>query len=410
MNFEYKGIKGTSYTTGVIEALDIEEATFKLKQEKIIVTQIFKAKDNKKTQKTQSSILDIFKGTKIPTKDILIFTKQLSTMIKAGLPILSVLNMLEEQTIKKNLKDLVTSIKKDIESGSPLSVAFSKFPKIFDSIYINLVKAGEASGNLDLFFEKIVTSLEKREKIRRAIKSALFYPVTLLIIALSVTVFMLIKVVPIFVEMYDGMGVTLPGATKTIMSISAFIRSPTGGGLVLIIGILSIFLIRYLKEKSYFFRFKIHALYFKLPLFGDLILKSILARIAIVLGNLTTAGVSLIESTEIAKSITTNEVIILAFENIKKGVFSGETLSSLFYKEKIFPQTFSQLVTVGEQTGNLEGMFGSIGTYYEEEFDSSVSNLSSLIEPIMISLMGILIGGLMIALYQPIFSIGEVVS
>ena len=410
MNFEYKGIKGTSYTSGIIDALDIEEATFKLKQEKIIVTQIIKSKDNKKIQKNQSGLLDIFKGSKIPTKEILIFTKQLSTMIKAGLPILSVLNMLEEQTIKKNLKDLVISIKKDVESGSPLSDAFSKFPKIFDSIYINLVKAGEASGNMDLFFEKIVTSLEKREKIKRAIKSALFYPVTLLIIALSVTVFMLIKVVPIFVEMYDGMGVTLPSATKTIMSISAFIRSPTGGGFVLIIGILSIFLIRYLKEKFYPFRFKIHTLYFKLPLFGDLILKSILARIAIVLGNLTSAGVSLIESTEIAKSITTNEVIILAFENIKKGVFSGETLSSLFAKEKIFPQTFSQLVTVGEQTGNLEGMFGSIGTYYEEEFDSSVSNLSSLIEPITISLMGILIGGLMIALYQPIFSIGEVVS
>lgn len=410
MNFEYKGIKGASYTSGSIEAIDIEEATFKLKQDKIIVTQITKSKKSNETKIKQSSILDLLGSSKIPTKEILIFTKQLSTMIKAGLPILSILSMLSEQVTKKNIKDLILNIKKDVESGGTLSSSFAKHPKIFDTIYINLVKAGEASGNLDVFFEKIVVSLEKREKIKRAIKSALFYPVTLLVIALSVTIFMLIKVVPIFVEMYAGMGVTLPAATRVIMGISAFIRSPTGGGLLLLSIILMIFIIRYLTNKSYAFRYSLHKFYFKIPLFGDLILKSVLARIAIVLSNLTTAGVNVIESTEIAKSITTNEVVILAFDNIKKGVFSGETLASLFTKEKVFPQTFSQLVTVGEQTGNLEGMFGSIGVYYEEEFDSSVANLSSLIEPIMISLMGILIGGLMIALYSPIFSIGEVVS
>lgn len=410
MNFDYKGIKGASYTSGSIEAIDIEEATFKLKQDKIIVTQITKSKKSNETKKKQSSILDLLGSSKIPTKEVLIFTKQLSTMIKAGLPILSILSMLSEQVTKKNIKDLILNIKKDVESGGTLSSSFAKHPKIFDTIYINLVKAGEASGNLDVFFEKIVISLEKREKIKRAIKSALFYPVTLLVIALSVTTFMLIKVVPIFVEMYAGMGVTLPAATRVIMGISAFIRSPTGGGLLLISIILMIFIIRYLTNKSYAFRYRLHKFYFKIPLFGDLILKSVLARIAIVLSNLTTAGVNVIESTEIAKSITTNEVVILAFDNIKKGVFSGETLASLFTKEKVFPQTFSQLVTVGEQTGNLEGMFGSIGVYYEEEFDSSVANLSSLIEPIMISLMGILIGGLMIALYSPIFSIGEVVS
>ena len=275
---------------------------------------------------------------------------------------------------------------------------------------MNLIKAGEASGKLDIFLERIVLSLEKREKIKSQIKSALFYPGVLFSTAVLVTIFMLIKVVPVFVKMYEGMGVEIPGPTAAIMSASAFVSSFSGGGLTLIFIVSFIFGFRYLIKTNYNVRKAWHSFIFKIPLFGNLIRKSILARVSLVMGNLNQAGVDILESLDIAKSVTTNTIVTEAIENIKKGVFSGESLTVLFSKEKIFPPTFSQLISVGEQTGSLDSMFASVAKYYEEEFDTAVSNLSSLIEPIMIVFMGITIGGLMIALYSPIFNVGAIIN
>ena len=252
-------------------------------------------------------------------------------------------------------------------------------------------------------------SLEKREKIKSQIKSALFYPSVLLTVAVSVTIFMLIKVVPIFTEMYEGMGVEIPGATAAIMSASAFL-SGTGGLMSLVLTIVTIVSFRFAVQKSYKFRKAWHAFTFKIPVFGDLIRKSLLARISLVMGNLNQAGVDILESLDIAKSVSTNTIVTEALDNIKKGVFSGETLTALFSKEKIFPPTFSQLISVGEQTGSLDSMFASVAQYYEEEFDTAVRNLSSLIEPIMIVFMGLTIGGLMLALYSPIFNVGAIMG
>ena len=210
--------------------------------------------------------------------------------------------------------------------------------------------------------------------------------------------------------MYDGMGVTIPTATAAIMSASDFMSSPTGGGLMFVLIFLFILVMKYLIKKFYGVRKAWHVLQLKLPVFGVLIQKSILAKISLVLGNLNQAGVDLIESIDIAKSVTTNTIVIESLENIKKGVFSGETLTKLFNEEKVFPPTFSQLISVGEQTGSLDEMFGSVAMYYEEEFDNAVANLSSLIEPIMIVFMGITIGGLMIAMYAPIFNVGAIIG
>ena len=210
--------------------------------------------------------------------------------------------------------------------------------------------------------------------------------------------------------MYEGMNVDIPGPTAAIMSASDFVSSASGGGLTLLILIIFTLTLRYLIKKNYKIRKAWHQFILKLPIFGNLIKKSMLAKVSLVLGNLSQAGVDLIESIDIAKSVTTNTVIIESLENIKKGVFSGETLTKLFAKEKIFPTTFSQLISVGEQTGSLDEMFGSVASYYEEEFDTAVANLSSLIEPIMIVFMGITIGGLMIAMYAPIFNVGAIIG
>ena len=409
LSFEYKGISAGKYIEGEIDALNNAEAAHKLKEQKVIITKLIQSKKKKKEVKKKEKTSFIF-GTGVKPKEILIFCKQFATMLRAGLPVLNTLNMLIEQTKAPGMKKIITSIRKDLESGNALSKCFEKHPKVFDTVVVNLIKAGEASGKLDTFLQKIVISLEKREKIKSQIKSALFYPGVLLSVAIIVTIFMLMKVVPVFAKMYEGMGVPVPGSTAAIMAASDFLRSATGGGLTLVIIILFIVSLRYLIKTQYKVRKAWHQLVLKLPVFGNLILKSILAKVSLVMGNLSQAGVDLLESIDIAKSVTTNTVVIEALENIKKGVFSGETLTKLFNKEKIFPTTFSQLISVGEQTGSLDEMFGSVASYYEEEFDTAVANLASLIEPIMIVFMGITIGGLMLAMYAPIFNVGAIIG
>ena len=330
-------------------------------------------------------------------------------MVKAGLPILQVLAMLRDQLESPAMRDVVEDIRKSLEGGVTLSTCFGKFPELFDNVYINLIKAGEASGKLDVFLLKIVDSLEKKEAIKKKIKSALMYPSIMFSVAITVSVFMLIKVVPVFAKMYDGMGIELPAATATIMGMSDFLRGT--GGLVLLLILISGFVtFKVLTTKNEKFKYLWHKQILKLPIFGDMILKSMLARISLIMGNLSAAGVNLLESLEIAKSVSTNVVVLESLENVKKGVFSGDTLTKLFLKDKLFPPTFSQLISVGEQTGQLDEMFGSVAKYYESEFDTVVENLSSLIEPIMIVFMGVMIGGLMIAMYSPIFNVGALIG
>ena len=409
LNFEYKGISQGKYVEGEIEALNNAEAAHKLKDQKVIITKLKEAKKKKVVTKKEKTSFSF--GTGIKAQEILIFCKQFATMLRAGLPVLNTLEMLDGQTKRPPMKKVIQTIKKDLESGNALSKCFDKHPKIFDTVVVNLIKAGEASGKLDTFLQKIVVNLEKREKIKSQIKSALFYPGILFSVAMMVTVFMLMNVVPTFVDMYEnmGMGDDLPTPTAVIMSMSEFVRS-SGGLFLLIFIILFVVGFKFLLNKNYNVKKAWHQTILKLPIFGNLINKSILAKVSLVLGNLNQAGVDLIESIDIAKSVTDNVIVIEALENIKKGVFSGETLTDLFNKEKIFPATFTQLISVGEQTGSLDEMFGSVAIYYEEEFDVAVANLASLIEPIMIVFMGITIGGLMLAMYAPIFNVGAIIG
>ena len=409
LNFEYKGISLGKYVEGEIEALNNAEAAYKLKEKKVIITKLKEAKKKKVVTKKEKTSISF--GTGIKPQEILIFCKQFATMLRAGLPILNTLEMLEGQTSRPPMKKVIATIKKDLESGNALSKCFEKHTKIFDTVVVNLIKAGEASGKLDTFLQKIVINLEKREKIKSQIKSALFYPGVLFSVAILVTVFMLMNVVPTFVNMYEGMGMAddLPTPTAVIMSMSEFVRS--SGGFFLLVFIISFVVgFKFLIKKNYEVRKNWHRVTLKLPIFGNLIQKSILAKVSLVLGNLNQAGVDLIESIDIAKSVTDNVIVVEALERIKKGVFSGESLTDLFNKEKIFPPTFSQLISVGEQTGSLDEMFNSIAIYYEEEFDVAVANLASLIEPIMIVFMGITIGGLMLAMYAPIFNVGAIIG
>ena len=407
--YTYKGISAGKYVEGTIDALSQEEASFKLKDQKIIITKLIRTKKKAaEKKKSGGSSFSLFKK-KIKPEDIVIFSKQFATMVKAGLPILQTLSMLRDQLEHPEVKIIVEDVRKNLEGGLTLSKCFEKYPKVFDNVYINLIKAGEASGKLDVFLLKLVDSLEKREKVKKKIKGALMYPAVMFTVAITVMVFMLVKVVPIFAEMYEGMGVALPTPTQVIMNASNFMRG-TGGMVLLLTTVIGFIVFRYLTTKVPAIRYKWHGRMLKMPVFGDMILKSLIARVSLIMGNLSAAGVNLLESIEIAKQVSNNDVVTQALENVKKGVFSGDTLTKLFLKEPTFPPTFSQLVSVGEQTGNLDEMFTSVSMYYEEEFDTAVDNMSSLIEPIMIVFMGTMIGGLMIAMYSPIFNVGALMG
>ena len=410
-NYTYKGMSEGKYVSGEIEAANLNEATNKLKAKKVITTNITKSIKKvaaKAKEKKKSSGSSLFKK-KITPQDTVIFSKQFATMVKAGLPILSTLAMLRDQTEHPTMKEIIEDIRRSLEGGVTLSKCFTKYPKVFDNIYVNLIKAGEASGKLDLFLLKLVASLEKKEAIKKKIKGALMYPAVMFTVAISVMVFMLTNVVPVFAEMYSGMGIPLPTPTAVILGASDFMRG-SGGKMVFLSIVIGYVTFKYTTTKIAKIKYIWHGRVLKLPIFGPMILKSMLARIALVMGNLSAAGVNLLESLEIAKSVSTNVVVTEALENVKKGVFSGDTLTKLFLKEPLFPATFSQLISVGEQTGSLDEMFTSVAAYYEEEFDTAVDNMSTLIEPIMIVFMGTMIGGLMIAMYSPIFNVGAIIG
>ena len=262
--FTYKGISDSKYVEGEIEALNQEEASHKLKEQKIIITNLIKSKKKgEKKEKAKGKGFSLFKK-KVKNEDLVVFSKQFATMVKAGLPILQVLEMLRDQVENPAMKDVIEDIRKSLEGGISLSKSFEKYPDLFDNVYVNLVKAGEASGKLDVFLLKIVDSLEKKEKIKKKIKSALMYPSIMFTVAITVSAFMLVKVVPVFAKMYDGMGIALPKATAIILSMSDFLRG-TGGMVILFASIIFFIVFKYLTTKNEAIRYRWHKQILKFP-------------------------------------------------------------------------------------------------------------------------------------------------
>jgi len=411
VTYSYKGVLGSKYTEGKVIALNKDEAAFKLKKDKIIITSLIKVSGKEEIIKEKKEKKDK-KPTKIPKKvpitEVIIFTKKFETMVRAGLPILESIKMIELQTEHKGFKMIVASLHESIESGNPLSDSFEKFPGAFDNIYINLLRAGESSGKVQLFLSKLVINMEKQEKIKSSIKGAMMYPMILLIVAMAVVTLMLVFVVPVFEEMFEGKAGGLPAATQMVVNISNFLRNPLKGGALA----LSIFLIftsaSFAINRSHTVKRNWHKLVLKLPLFGSLVNKSSLSKIAMIQGNLRAAGVPEMEALDIAASASNNLIIKEAMVDVRRGVFSGEPLSQLFGKTpKIFPASFVALVSVGERTGNMEEMYGSIASYYEGEMDVVIERLTAMLEPIMMVFMGVTVGGILVAMYTPMFAMGD---
>ena len=408
--YAWKGLKDSQYATGRIEGINREEAAFKVKEQKVIITSLVRLSGAEVVEEkpTETSRPTRQRGKKVPVKELVIFTKKLEAMMRAGLPILDTIILIIDQVENKTMKAVIEQIKVDVESGVPLSDAFGKHPIVFDEIYVNLLKAGESSGKMDTFLGKLVEGIEKSQKIRAKIKSAMVYPTILLIVAIAVIAIMMIYVVPVFQEMFSGFSGGLPAVTQMVIDISEFVRDPLGGGVLLVSVVGAIIILAQSIKRSYKFRRRFHRFVLKLPLFGSLIQKSALAKLSMVQGNLSSAGVPVLESLDICASAMTNLIIKEATIEVKRGVFSGEPLSELYQKEpKIFPSTFYAMVSVGEKTGNMEEMFTSISNYYEGEMDDIVDRLTAMLEPIMIVFMGATIGFILLAMYTPMFMMGE---
>ncbi len=406
MMYAWKGLKNNTFAEGQIEAENKEEAIFALKQDGTIVTTI---DDDAPKKETEAKVKKVPRGgLKIEDKELLLFTKKLTTMMKAGLAIVPALEMLKVQSENPKFTPIIDDLLLQISSGIPLSASFEKYPTVFDNVYINLVKAGEVSGNLDTFLERITLNLEKTISIKKAIKSAMMYPIILLCVAVSVVGVMMIFVVPVFVDIFGNAGVELPAATQIVMAMSDFLRSWTAPIILgAIFGVIMI--IKKALQRNLPLMQKFDKAIMKIPVLGQLISDSIMARITMVLANLIAGGVNLIEAMEIVKNSIGNTQIQSSLEKVKRDIFSGKPFSSALRDTKDFPETMCGFIEVGEETGKLNEMLTTVSLYYEEEFDNSVDSFSQLLEPLMIVFLGLVIGFILVAMYTPIFKMGTAV-
>jgi type IV pilus assembly protein PilC len=406
--FSYQGRRKGKKVKGEIEAGNIVQAKQQLRGERIRDLHLKEVKPKKKSALNAELTWGPFGA--IPSKEIVIFTKKISTMMRAGLPIVEAMILVSDQSTNANMKRVALQMVEKLNGGASLSQAFREHTRYFDKVYLNMVEAGEISGKLDVFLDRLVEMLEKQQKIKAGIKSALFYPITLVVITVAISYFMLTKVVPTFQEMYEGLGAELPGPTQAIVDASNWIQD--GGNMASVIGVvISIWLTnktlhRYLRP----YRKLKSVIALRLPVVGDIIVKATVARMSLLMANLLAAGVSVIDTLEVSSTVSQNVKFLDAMTQIKQKIVTGAPLSTLFGNEAVFPIALSQLMAVGERTGNMDEMLTSIARYYEEEFTTVVDGLSTIIEPLMIVFVGLMIGVMVVALYLPIFSAGDAIK
>ena len=347
------------------------------------------------------------RGGKITSKDIALFTRQLSTMLKAGVPLLQAFDISARSHANPALQRLLGEIKGDVETGSSMSVAFRKYPKYFDGLYCNLVYAGEQAGILDTVLDRIASYQEKMLAIQGKIKSALFYPAIVLTVAFIITAGIMLFVIPAFKDLYGKSGADLPALTMLVMTISdAFVHY-----WYLIFGGIgaSVFLILRAWKQSPAFRNKMDAVILKVPVFGPLIEKATVSRWARTFSSMFSAGVPMVEALDSVAGAAGNHVFMEATLKIKSQVSAGSSLAVCLQDVGVFPNMLIQMVSIGEESGALDSMLSKVADYYEREVDDAVAGISSLMEPFIMVILGTLIGGIVIAMYLPIFKMGSVV-
>lgn len=394
--YKYKTTINGKTTSGEIEAEDEQGALSKLKQKSIKVTSV-----KKKSEST------FFSNKKpITERDIVIFTRQFSTMVDAGLPLVQCLEILGKQSDNPAFGEIILKIKSDIEAGNNLSDAMRKHPKVFSSLYANLVEAGEAGGILDTILSRLAAYIEKALALKKKVKAAMVYPGAIITVAVTVVAFLMIFVIPTFAEMFSGGGAELPGPTAIVMETSNFFRNQwyfiLGGP----VAFFFIFKKVYATERG---NIEIDRFALKLPIFGMLIRKVSTAKFSRTLGTLLSSGVPLIEGMDICARTAGNKIVEIAILNAIEAIKEGETIAAPLARENVFPPMVIQMIDVGESAGALDIMLSKIADFYDEEVDTAVDGLTALLEPMLMVFLGIVVGFIVVAMYLPIFKMGETV-
>ena len=346
-------------------------------------------------------------GGTITPSDIAIFMRQLATMLSAGIPLVQSFEIVGSGHENAAMQKLIMAVKGDVEGGSSLTEAFSKHPLYFDDLVLNLVEAGEQAGALESLLDKIATYKEKTEALKKKIKKALTYPAAVLVVAFVVTAILLIFVIPAFEDLFKGFGADLPTFTRMIIDLSVFVR--VKGWYIVILAGAGISAFLYFKKRSRPMRHWLDRLSLKLPIIGGILQKAAIARYARTLSTMFAAGVPLVEALESVAGATGNIVYEVGVLEMRDEVATGQRLQQAMENTDLFPNMVIQMIAVGEESGSLDAMSSKVADFYEEDVDNAVDNLSSLLEPMIMAILGVLVGGLVVAMYLPIFKMGSVI-
>jgi len=377
------------------------------KSEAAIKAQLRKQGINNPTIRKKRASL-FAKGGKVNPMDVAIFTRQMSTMMRAGVPLLQSFDIVADGLNNAKMREVVMGLKQHVEGGNSFADALHRYPDLFDDLFVSLVHAGEQSGALETMLDRVATYKEKSEALKMKIKKAMKYPITVLSIAAIVTVILLVKVVPVFAELFGSFGAELPKPTQVAIDMSNWVQS--WGLLALIIMGAAGWTFSEWKKRSKKLRDRLDQLYLKLPIVGDIVLKSTVARYSRTLATTFAAGVPLIEALKSCADAAGNNVYYMAIMKIRDDVSTGQGLTYSMRQTGIFPPMAIQMTSIGEEAGSLDAMLDKVATYYEAEVDNAVDGLTSMMEPAIMAFLGIVVGGLMVAMYMPIFQMGKVVS
>lgn len=393
--YEGKTLTGES-RKGEIEAASLAVATAALRRQQIITSKLMEKKGGGFALRIPGF------GAKVTAKEIVVFTRQFATMIDAGLPLVQCLEILSGQQPNQLFKTTLTEIKKSVEGGSTFADALRRHPKVFDELYVNLVAAGEVGGILDTILNRLAVFMEKSEKLKGKIKGALTYPAVIVVIAGIVVAVLLLYVVPIFQGMFADFGSALPAPTQFVVNLSNGLKSYWWAFLGTIIGIVVSIRQFYHTDRG---RVVIDGLLLKAPVFGDLLRKTAVARFTRTMATMISSGVPILEALEIVAKTAGNKIIESAIMQTRIALSQGKTLAEPLAATKVFPSMVVQMIGVGEATGALDAMLSKIADFYEEEVDTAVDTLMSLIEPALMAFLGVVVGGLVITMYLPIFKL-----
>jgi type IV pilus assembly protein PilC len=344
----------------------------------------------------------------ISTRELVIFTRQFATMIDAGLPLVQCLDILAEQNPNKRFKGIIREVRQEVEQGSTFAEALRKHPKPFDALYVNLVQAGEIGGILDTILNRLAVYLEKADSLARKVKGAMVYPTTVLVVAIGVVVLMLVKVIPTFAKMFQDFGGELPAPTQLVISMSNFMQQWIWAFLIVVFLAVTAFLRA--RKQSKRFRRATDALFLRAWVFGPLLQKVAVARFTRTLGTMIASGVPILDGLEIVARTAGNVVIEEALLDVRSAISEGKTIAEPLQESGVFPGMVVQMIAVGEETGAMESMLSKIADFYDEEVDAAVEALTALLEPMMMVFLGGTVGGLLIAMYLPIFKIAETIG